>query len=891
MASDTPPSNTRPASRPSATGADREVAPPVAGLAALGAAGVALSAAAAWIAATGTGTGFSAAVHGLVIAAPMAAGLYAVYRNPRGRFGWLLMLAGVLWSPTMLAESSDSVLYSIGRVSVWFAELLLVYVVLAFPTGRLGTRTDRLLVRAGAVVVALYLVLSLLGEYPEPSPWASCGTDCPDNAFMLPSSEPGFVPGVLTPALQAASALLFAGVALQLLRRLVNGSSLMRVELVPVLAAAVVRMVAADAFLIARGADPGSQLTEVLGSIALLATPAISVGFLIGLVRSRARAGRALGRLSGVLGRPSAEELQQVIAEAVDDPSLEIVYRTSGDPAEWVDERGRAAELPEKSLTRATTEIRSGGVPVAALIHDAALAEAPVMTEVANGFAQMALQNQRLETELRSSLRELKASRSRIMSAADEERRRIERDLHDGAQQRLLALAIELELAGELVTSDPDRGARRLHELVDDVNEAMADIRSLASGLYPSILIERGLVEALSEVAAACPVPTTLTAEGLGRYPPEIEGAVYFCCREALQNAAKHAEGARTVVIKLWEAEAVHFEVRDDGSGLPQGHGSEGAGITNMRDRIGAMGGTLAIESHPGTGTRVMGAVPVAPVDLPPPIDSLLRRATDALPDCFAIYRAVTDARGNVVDFAIEHMNDAARREVGVGSQQLVGQTIGRLQPDYLRSKAFRWLRHIVELEVPGGREDKAYEALEGERRRLLQSSELRAAPLGGGRVVVVWRDVTEHARADEQLRLQSTVLRRAAEGVCLVRSSDAVIVYANQRFEEILGYEHGELDGRPVTDINWEDEPGQAELVAKQIRADIERFGEARCDVRNRRKDGSLIWCEAHVVAFDHPDHGRVWVSVQQDVTQEREARTRSSHGNGGGLGARWER
>jgi PAS domain S-box-containing protein len=891
MASDTPPSNTRPASRPSATGADREVAPPVAGLAALGAAGVALSAAAAWIAATGTGTGFSAAVHGLVIAAPMAAGLYAVYRNPRGRFGWLLMLAGVLWSPTMLAESSDSVLYSIGRVSVWFAELLLVYVVLAFPTGRLGTRTDRLLVRAGAVVVALYLVLSLLGEYPEPSPWASCGTDCPDNAFMLPSSEPGFVPGVLTPALQAASALLFAGVALQLLRRLVNGSSLMRVELVPVLAAAVVRMVAADAFLIARGADPGSQLTEVLGSIALLATPAISVGFLIGLVRSRARAGRALGRLSGVLGRPSAEELQQVIAEAVDDPSLEIVYRTSGDPAEWVDERGRAAELPEKSLTRATTEIRSGGVPVAALIHDAALAEAPVMTEVANGFAQMALQNQRLETELRSSLRELKASRSRIMSAADEERRRIERDLHDGAQQRLLALAIELELAGELVTSDPDRGARRLHELVDDVNEAMADIRSLASGLYPSILIERGLVEALSEVAAACPVPTTLTAEGLGRYPPEIEGAVYFCCREALQNAAKHAEGARTVVIKLWEAEAVHFEVRDDGSGLPQGHGSEGAGITNMRDRIGAMGGTLAIESHPGTGTRVMGAVPVAPVDLPPPIDSLLRRATDALPDCFAIYRAVTDARGNVVDFAIEHMNDAARRELGVGSQQLVGQTIGRLQPDYLRSKAFRWLRHIVELEVPGGREDKAYEALEGERRRLLQSSELRAAPLGGGRVVVVWRDVTEHARADEQLRLQSTVLRRAAEGVCLVRSSDAVIVYANQRFEEILGYEHGELDGRPVTDINWEDEPGQAELVAKQIRADIERFGEARCDVRNRRKDGSLIWCEAHVVAFDHPDHGRVWVSVQQDVTSQREARTHSSHGNGGGLGARWDR
>jgi PAS domain S-box-containing protein len=896
MASDTFSPDTRPTSRPPASGADTDVAPPVAGLAALGAAGVALSAAAAWIAATGAGPeprGFSAAAHALVIAAPMAGGLYAVHKNPRGRFGWLLLLAGVLWSPTMLVESSDSVLYSIGRVWVWMGELLLIYLVLAFPSGRLVGRADRLLVRAGGVVVSLYVATALLGEYPEPSPWASCGTDCPGNAFMLASSELGFVDAVLMPVAQVASVVLFACVALQLLRRLLNGSSLMRVVLVPVLIAAVMRMAATVAFLISRDADAESQLTEVLGWIALLGTPAISIGFLIGLVRSRARAARAMGKLSGALGRPSAQELREVIAEAVDDPSLEIAYRTSGDPAEWVDDRGFPADLPEPSPTRTTTEIHSGGLPVAALIHDSALADAPVMTEVATGFAQMALQNQRLETELRSSLRELKASRTRIMSAADEERRRIERDLHDGAQQRLLALAIELELAGELVTGDPDKGARRVHELVGDVNEAMADIRSLASGLYPSLLLERGLVEALSAEAAACAVPTTLTAEGLGRYAPEIEGAVYFCCREALQNAAKHAEGAGSVVIKLWEAEAeaIHFEVRDNGGGLPQGHGSEGAGITNMRDRIGAIGGTLAIESHPGTGTRVMGAVPVAPVDAPLPIDSLLRHATDALPDCFAIYRAVIDARGNVADFCVEHMNDAARRDLGLGGQEPVGQTLGKLQPDYLGSKAFRWLRHIVELEVPGGREDKAYEPIDGARRRLMQSSELRAAPLGRGRVVVVWRDVTEHARADEELRLQSAVLRRAAEGVCLIRASDDVIVYTNERFAEIMGYEPGELDGRPVADINWEDAPGQAELVVRQIVADLERFGEARCELRNRRKDGGLIWCEAHVVAFDHPDHGRVWVSVQQDVTSKREARTRSSTGNGHGLGARWER
>src|SRR4051812_39861754 len=150
-------SHTRPTSRPPATGAGNHLAPPVAGLAALGAAGVALSAVAAWVAATGAGPAphtFSATVHALLIAAPIGAGLYAVYRNPGGRFGWQLVLAGVLCSPTLLAEASDSTLYSIGRVSIWFAELLLVYLVLAFPTGRVTSRTDRCLFGAGVTTVA-----------------------------------------------------------------------------------------------------------------------------------------------------------------------------------------------------------------------------------------------------------------------------------------------------------------------------------------------------------------------------------------------------------------------------------------------------------------------------------------------------------------------------------------------------------------------------------------------------------------------------------------------------------------------------------------------------------------------------------------------------------------
>ena len=185
---------------------------------------------------------------------------------------------------------------------------------------------------------------------------------------MLPSSEPGFVEDVLMPIAQAASVLLFAGVALRLLRRLTSGSSLMRVELVPVLAAAVVRMVATAAFLIARGADPESQLTDVLG-----ADRALGDARRIGRIPDRARALACPRRESaeqaerGSGSTDARQELQDVIAEAVDDPSLEIVYRTSGDPAEWVDDMGHPVALPEASRDRATTEIRSGGVPIAAL--------------------------------------------------------------------------------------------------------------------------------------------------------------------------------------------------------------------------------------------------------------------------------------------------------------------------------------------------------------------------------------------------------------------------------------------------------------------------------------------------------------------------------------------
>ncbi|HUK94628.1 MAG TPA: histidine kinase, partial [Gaiellaceae bacterium] len=240
-----------------------------------------------------------------------------------------------------------------------------------------------------------------------------------------------------------------------------------------------------------------------------------------------------------------------------------------------------------------------------------------VLAELASQVT-LALRNVRLDSQLQASLDEvrsqadeLRASRARIVAAADEERRRIERDLHDGAQQHLVGVAVNLQVVRRLVDSNPERAKDILHELWDSAQEALAVFRDLAHGIYPPLLQDRGLAEALANAARRAPVPARVEAPGLRRYDAEVEATVYFCCLEALQNAGKHAgEGARATV-RVWEEEGgLLFEVADDGSGFADGAG-RGSGFTNMRDRLGAIGGELRIESALGDGTRVLGAIPL----------------------------------------------------------------------------------------------------------------------------------------------------------------------------------------------------------------------------------------------------------------------------------------
>jgi signal transduction histidine kinase len=239
-----------------------------------------------------------------------------------------------------------------------------------------------------------------------------------------------------------------------------------------------------------------------------------------------------------------------------------------------------------------------------------------VLTELARQVG-LALHNVQLDSALQESLvevqranDELRASRARIVATADAERRKIERNLHDGAQQHLVALAVNLRLAKDMFADDPETAAEMLDALADDVKGTVQELRDLAHGIYPPLLMDSGLPEALRAAANRSPLDVDVRVGDVGRHPPEVEAAVYFCCLEALQNAAKHAPDATaTVTVELVDGE-LRFEVRDDGPGFDPAVATRGHGFVNMGDRLGALGGTVEWRSAPGEGAAVVGTLP-----------------------------------------------------------------------------------------------------------------------------------------------------------------------------------------------------------------------------------------------------------------------------------------
>jgi signal transduction histidine kinase len=277
---------------------------------------------------------------------------------------------------------------------------------------------------------------------------------------------------------------------------------------------------------------------------------------------------------------------------------------------------GAPAELPSfEGATRAAA-VRHAGELLGALTIEKPPGEPLTRTEAdlvddLASQAGLALRNVRLTAELQASLEDLRASRRRLVEAQDEERRKIERNLHDGAQQQLVALAVKGRLARQLASRNPAKAEVMLEQIEGETQQALEDLRNLARGIYPPLLADKGLAAALEAQARRAVVPTIIEADGVGRYPRDVEAAIYFCVLEALQNVAKYAD-ATSCTVRLTDGDRrLTFLVQDDGRGFDASQNSYGTGVRGMIDRLDAIGGRLDVESAPGRGTRLSGDVPV----------------------------------------------------------------------------------------------------------------------------------------------------------------------------------------------------------------------------------------------------------------------------------------
>jgi signal transduction histidine kinase len=544
-----------------------------------------------------------ALLEALIIGLPLATGLYAASAPRTRRFGLMLIAAGGVWSLTALGESSASLPYSVGRVSAWLIFPLVAYLVLAYPDGRIAPGVDRWLFGGvTAVIAVLFIGSSLFVEaYPLQTPWATCTVDCPANAFFILNTQPAVMADVVAPLREGLGIALFGGLSYSVFRHRRAAPPLRRRLIGPVLVTTVTSAVCLGAFLIARRAGLDSDVVDVLGVLWSLTVPGVAAGFLVGLLRRRMMVAQVLARVTTATSALDPRRLRDTLAAALDDAGIEVL--TPGDePGVWHDTQGRVRQ-PAFDGHVVTLLTHRDGEP-AALVHDPTLLDDDELLPAVRSLVLATLQHERLTAELEHS-------RTRIARAADIERSRIERDLHDGAQQRLIGLRIRLSLAEELSQADPVAGAAAVHDLGPELELTLEELRSLAHGVYPSLLSDRGLVDALRSAIAKSPLPSHVLTHDLERQSPEVETAVYFTCIEAVQNAIKHAHGATGLWVSVWQDRALGFEVRDDGAGFEVPTGAYNGGLRNMHDRIEAIGGQLHIVSAPGHGTCIRGSVPL----------------------------------------------------------------------------------------------------------------------------------------------------------------------------------------------------------------------------------------------------------------------------------------
>ena len=526
------------------------------------------------------------------------AGLVAWQRRPDSQLGVLMIAAGFVTYANFFVWSTNDVLHTLGLAAQFLPPVVFIHVFLAFPSGHLADRVDRVVVGAAYAAAALTVPSLVLG------------VDAPRNVLALVRA-PDAALAIQNLQLLLLAGLALAGIAVLARRRRRDGRPLRAAVgwLVDAFALGLLMI----AVLLLAGLFTWTAIVEPARLTTFAVVGAAPVVFLAGLLQ--ARLGRAgVAELLVDLGvNPGPAELQNAIMRALRDPSVTLAYWLP-EFASFADVDGRQTAI-EAGPGRSATPITRDGARVAMILHDAWLDEEPQLLASVAAAAGLAIENAQLQVDLRARLADVRASRARIVSAGDAERKRLERDLHDGAQQRLVALSLALRRARSGLTESDENLAPSLDDASMLVKEALEELRTLARGIHPAVLTELGLAGALGALAGRSPVPVTIEALPPDRLPQPVEAAAYFVVSEALANVAKHAPGAVARVRATVEAGRLLVEVMDDGPGGAAA--APGSGLQGLDDRVAAVGGHLEIANPPGGGTSIRASIPVDP-EAPP---------------------------------------------------------------------------------------------------------------------------------------------------------------------------------------------------------------------------------------------------------------------------------
>jgi signal transduction histidine kinase len=530
-------------------------------------------------------------------------GLLARSRRPDNRTGVLMIVLGFAALGRFAVAVASDVGFVVGVLLGSLYLSVFVHLLVTFPTGRATTWPQRVTVTVGYLLStpldAVFLLLGATRGSPAGLP--------PNGLVIVP--VPVGSPELVDVAVQVVVLALCVSVLAIVWSRWRRAGPAERRAIGPGLVGGVLIVLALmaqrSAFVLAIHPDIRVVFTWA-ARVVLVVWP---LALLFGLFRSRLDRS-AVGRMIVELGAgpPAPERLREVLARTLHDPTVEVAYWLPAHGV-FVDTSGRRVGVEPPAPGRAVTYLERSGARIAALTHDAALAGEPELVEAVAAGAGMALENERLHAEVRAQLREVQASRARIVESADAARRRVERDLHDGAQQRLVNVALLLQMARSRVAArEPDEVDALLGETVAELTGALDELRELARGIYPALLTDTGLGPALTALAERSSLPTVLRAAPAGRLPLAVEQAAYFVVSESLANAAKHsAAGEVSIDVRARDGLLV-VEVADDGVG---GADPDGTGLRGLADRVAAAGGRLHLASPAGGGTRVTAELPV----------------------------------------------------------------------------------------------------------------------------------------------------------------------------------------------------------------------------------------------------------------------------------------